>query len=211
MISKKLKIVFISLFALNSFACSSSKQSGDVATEQSTSGDDVKATKPGGTNETNNEMLNANLGILNFRQLASTFSERTGVQIDGEVLDEYNSQLSGLNKGNSISVISAASVSAVTKLAAAFCQAMITDPALVGAKLPDVDIAAASVDDTSSLASSLLDSFYGPETILQADRSKDENVLKSYLDNLGGQGLDASAIVFGGCATVLSSGEFYLF
>lgn len=213
MTQNKFKLWIMTLLLLNSLACSGGKQKG--GSDGTAEGDSNVAaeTKDGEKSnaEANAEFLGANVGILNFRQLASTYSDRTGVQLDGEVLDEYSKQFSALNKTNDVTLLTPSTVSAVTKLASAFCNAMIADADLVSQKLPDVAIDGASVSDTASLASDLLGEFYGPENVLQADRSKDEADLKSYLDDLNGQGLAASSVVFGGCTAVLASAEFYLY
>lgn len=155
------------------------------------------------------EQFDANLGLLNFRQLSSTYTNLTGVQLGGDVLAEYEKQFSALNKDNQLTAASAATISAVTKVAAAYCDEFLNNPAAVSQKISGVDVND-DINDTGAFARSILDAFYGPETILQGDRSDDIATVKSYVDGLRSSGVDTRGQVFGACTAVLASGEFYI-
>ena len=80
------------------------------------------------------------------------------------------------------------------------------------------DLGSMQPDD---LATVMLDSFYGPETSLQGDRSADIETVTDLLTYLGtvpqtgenGQAVadQGPAVFMGACAAVLSSAEFYLY
>ena len=75
------------------------------------------------------EDLNSTFGVMNFRQLAATYQTVTGITLDNaEVLAEYEKQLATLPKSFDPAAISAAKVSAATKLASSYCDAMTSRP-----------------------------------------------------------------------------------
>lgn len=155
------------------------------------------------------EQYDANLGLLNFRQLSSTYTNLTGVQLGGDVLAEYEKQFSALNKDNQLTAASAATISAVTKVAAAYCNEFLNNPAAVNQKINGLDVNG-DISDSGAFARSILDAFYGPETVFQGDRGNDIATVKSYVDGLASSGVDTRGQVFGACTAVLASGEFYI-
>lgn len=157
------------------------------------------------------DLLGANIGILNFRQVSSTFSELTGVSLTGDTLLEYEEQFAAFNKRNDVRTISPSTVSAVTKLAAAYCDALLASPDLFSAKFPTMDLSAASIESPEEFSELLLDQFYGPVSILQGERSKDVGLLTEYVVDLTSQNIATADVVFGACTSVLASAEFYLF
>lgn len=210
-------------------ACNNSKVSGSDQTaataveEPGSTGGDVKV-------EEEEDELASSYGLLNFRQLAATYETVTGVQItenalipvtdeDGNVdntnslLDEYNTQIASLPKSFDAATISASKVSAVTKLAAAFCDVLSRDVALMTAKFGS-DSAAMALLGSSEYATTLLDAFYGPETALQGDRTEDTATVSALVDNLKTvptAGDAAQAVFMGSCTAVLASAEFFIY
>lgn len=165
------------------------------------------------------EDLNSTFGVMNFRQLAATYQTVTGITLDNaEVLAEYEKQLATLPKSFDPAAISAAKVSAATKLASSYCDAMSLNDALLTEKLGS-NMATLGAMDSSALASQMLDAFYGPETSLQGDRAEDVKVVSELItelnlvqpETLAGAPAPASSVFMGACAAILSSAEFYIY
>ena len=158
----------------------------------------------------------AGLGILNFRQLMATYSTLTGVSDgDSAVQAEYLKQLGSLPIAADAASISAAKISASTKLAAAFCDQMSTNDALLRQtfSLPLAELTALSAQDFSE---ALISGFYGEPTALQGNRTEDEatisdlvNILRQVQPDNGP--LLSSSVFMGACSAIISSGEFTLY
>lgn len=158
----------------------------------------------------------SSFGVMNFRQLAATYESLTGVALsNGGVLQEYEAQITSLPKSYDPAAMSAAKVSAATKLAASYCDVMSQNEDLLVERLgaSGAELAALS---SSEFGSTLLEGFYGPATALQGDRIADVDVLSSLITVLRGvqvnnQAAPSSAVFMGACAAVLSSAEFYIY
>lgn len=202
-------------------ACSKKKSSG-ASGAGSVTEDQVPEEGP---REDLKPELAASYGLLNFRQLAATYSSVTGVTLGTpEVKAEYDKQVSSLPKSYDAATVSAAKVSAATKLAGAFCDAMSLNDALLTQKLGS-GIAALGNADASTLAADMLNAFYGPETSLQGDRSADVETVATLITELrtvqspvnpddptlGTQAAPASSVFMGACSAILSSAEFYMY
>lgn len=195
-------------------ACSKKKSKGPVGSVQvETNEEDAEA---GGV-EVEDEFASA-YGIMNFRQLAASYESVTGVTLNNaDVLAEYEKQLASLPKSFDPASISAAKVSAATKLAASYCNALSLDDALLTEKLGSA-IAGLGAMAPAELASGMLDAFYGPETSLQGERVEDEATVTALITDLRGvtstdTGViaTADAVFMGSCAAILSSAEFYMY
>lgn len=208
-------------------ACNSSKPKGDVNTaapgaadqtgvDQGTPDDADQVVEEAPAEE---EVFTASIGVKNFRQLTATYETLTGVQLQGDVLAEYESQLSSLPTLVDASSLSSSQISAITKLAAAYCFALSNDQALRTEKFPNIDFANPPADSTG-FATDILDTFYGPEDMLQGDRATDIATIAGLVDYLntvdfnGGevtQGTPATNIFTGGCAAALAGPEIVLY
>ena len=166
----------------------------------------------GDPSETVEDEFASSYGVMNFRQLAATYQSLTGVTLDnGTVLEEYEKQIAGLPKSSDPAAISAAKVSATTKLAASYCDVLSQDDGLLTARVGDT-IANLGAMDPSELATETLAAFYGPETALQGKRSDDVAIVAGLVTDLRAVGGATPAAVFMGvCSAVLSSAEFVLY
>jgi len=157
------------------------------------------------------EALSSSFGLLNFRQMTATYSALTGVTLaNTAVAAEYTKQLGSLPREYAPAQISAAKVSAATKLAAQYCDVLATTPASLTAKFPGLSLAAAPADSTA-FAKTLIDGFYGPESALQGARATDIATVAATVDALKGLNGTGPAIFMATCAAVLASAEFYLY
>jgi hypothetical protein len=157
------------------------------------------------------EALSSSFGLLNFRQMTATYSALTGVTLaNTAVAAEYTRQLGSLPREYPPAQISAAKVSAATKLAAQYCDVLATTPATLTAKFPGLSLAAAPADSTA-FAKTLIDGFYGPESALQGVRATDIATVAATVDALKGLNGTGPAIFMATCAAVLASAEFYLY
>ncbi len=157
------------------------------------------------------EALSSSFGLLNFRQMTATYSALTGVTLaNTAVAAEYTKQLGSLPREYAPAQISAAKVSAATKLAAQYCDVLATTPASLTAKFPGLSLAAAPADSTA-FAKTLIDGFYGPESALQGARATDVATVAATVDALKGLNGTGPAIFMATCAAVLASAEFYLY
>lgn len=213
---RKPAISFLSsLTMILSWSCGNDQKYGgeiEVSTAGKNADQGVSKNNPNNDKGQSEEDLQlANIGILNFRQVAATFSKLTNVQLEGETLAEYEKQLSAFNKSNNVQTISPSTVSAVTKLAAAYCDTMLADPVLTSQKLPGIELDSDTIASHEDFAEIIIDAFYGPETILQGDRDKDIQLLIDYSMDLSNQNTTVADIAFGSCTSILASAEFYLF
>ena len=162
------------------------------------------------------EEFASSYGVMNFRQLSSTYQSLTGVTLANEgVLSEYEAQLASLPKSYDPAAMSSAKVSAATKLAASYCDAMSLDQALISERM-GIDMQALGSQDPNQLATTILTNFYGPETALQGDRSQDVVILAQLITELravqiNNNPVPASSVFLGACTAALSSAEFYLY
>ncbi len=226
LVSKNLSILaFITGLSFWGTACNNSKVSGGGAAEAEPIVEQKDQDKKEEKEEKVEELVSS-YGLLNFRQLAATYETVTGVAIsenaiipdpnnnnDSNLLAEFNAQLASLPKSFDAAAISAAKVSAVTKLAAAFCDVMSRDTALMTARL-GADAAGLAALGDNEYATTVLDSFYGVETALQGDRSTDIESVSSLITELRGiqaTGDASQAIFMGTCSAVLASAEFFIY
>lgn len=215
LVSKNLgMLVVITGLTLVGSACSKKKSKPHATAVQASDSED------GGSGvdrerEEEDEFASA-YGVMNFRQLAATYETLTGVTLDNaDVLAEYEKQMATLPKSFDPAAISAAKVSAATKLAASYCDALSLDDALLTEKL-GAAIAGLGAMGPAEMASEMLSAFYGPETSLQGERAADVETVSTLITDLRGvqvQGAaaPASSVFMGSCAAVLSSAEFYLY
>ncbi len=215
-ISQKCALALGLTAALASFSCSSKKVSAPhVSTsaphgaDGTGSGDDPSDPAVNPNNKV--EALSSSFGLLNFRQMTATYSQLTGVTLaNPAVATEYTKQLGSLPREYAPAQISAAKVSAATKLAAQYCDVLSTTPASLTAKFPGLSLAAAPADSTA-FAKTIVDGFYGPESALQGVRATDIATVAASVDALKGLGGTGPAIFMATCAAVLASAEFYLY
>lgn len=157
------------------------------------------------------EALSSSFGLLNFRRLTGTFQALTGVTLANQtVMTAYNAQLSSLPRDPAPAQISAAKVSAATKLAAQYCDVMATTPTLLSAKFPGLSLTAAPAD-SMAFAKTLIDGFYGPEHALQGVRATDIASVAATVDALKALNGTGPAIFMASCAATLASAEFFLY
>lgn len=221
---KTLSVIALSLSSVWFGACSSKKISKGVAGNAETVNSNGNGNVDGGASADGEEgedpIMNPNdkvqalqgaFGLLNFRQLQSTFATLTGATLaNAAVLAEYNKQLSALPNDYAPAAISASKVSAATNLAAQYCDIMSTTPALLSARFPGLSLAAAPTD-SAAFAKTLLDGFYGPENALQGPRATDVTSIAQTVDALKGLNGTGPAIFMATCAAVLAGAEFYLY
>jgi hypothetical protein len=213
--------------ALWGTACNKgSKHSGDGPVQNAATEDAKKGEEQGSSDqaaeEKKEEEFVAAYSVMNFRQLASTYEQLTGVPMTAQITQSgqngpttvqelFEAQLSSLPKNPDPTAISSSQVSAATKLAAAFCDALSLDANLRTQKFPNIDFAA-PVADSNAFASQILDTFYGPATVLQGDRPTDVGTVAALTDYLATvPNADTSSVFMGACAATLSSAEFYLY
>lgn len=218
---KSLSVLALSMSSVWFGACSSKKISKAAVDNGGTS------PAPGqvdggvaGTEEDEDTIMNPNdkvqalqgaFGLLNFRQVQSTFANMTGATLaNAAVLAEYNKQLNALPNDYAPAAISASKVSAATNLAAQYCDIMSTTPALLTARFPGLNLSAAPAD-SMAFAKTLLEGFYGPEHALQGPRATDQATIAQTVDALKGLGGTGPAIFMATCAGILASAEFYLY
>ncbi|NRA63781.1 MAG: hypothetical protein HRU19_04820 [Pseudobacteriovorax sp.] len=221
LVSNKLSLfAVVAGLTLFGSACNKSKVSGGAQTATpDTPGD----TAPGAGDaevvedeENVEDEFGAGYGLLNFRQLAATYESLTGVQLNNQdVLAEYERQLASLPKDFDAASISAAKVSASTKLAATYCDVMSQNDGLLTARFA-TDIAGFEALGSAEYASTILDGFYGPETALQGDRTADIATVVDLVDTLkavqvGNNPAGPEAVFMGTCAAVISTAEFTMY
>ena len=168
------------------------------------------------TTEGNTEDFESSFGVLNFRQLMATYSSLTGVSGGNPAVQaEYLKQIGSLPVAADAASISAAKVSASTKLAAVFCDQMSTDDNLLRSKfdLSGSDLAALESQDFSR---TLVNGFFGAPSASQGDRSVDEQIITELTNTLrqiqpDNGPLLASSVFMGACSAIISSGEFTLY
>ncbi|SMF28902.1 hypothetical protein [Pseudobacteriovorax antillogorgiicola] len=217
LVSKKFSILaVVAGLAFMGNACSGKKKvSGNGGTAEVT---EPEVTPPGTTEEEvgQEDEFASSYGLMNFRQLAATFESLTGVTLDNEeVLAEYEKQLASLPKSFDPAAISAAKVSAATKLAASYCDVLSLDDALLTAKFGS-GIDGLGAATPGEMAAQMLDAFYGPETALQGDRVIDTATVTGLVTDLravqvNNAAAPASSVFMGTCAAILSSAEFYMY
>ena len=193
-------------------ACSKKKSSPAGAAPVAAEADGVVDDKP----PVEEDEFASAFGVMNFRQLAATYESLTGVTLNNaDVLAEYEKQLASLPKSFDPAAISAAKVSAATKLAASYCDALSLDDTLLTERF-GAGIAGLGAQAPGELAAGMLDTFYGPETALQGDRVIDTATVTGLITDLRGvqvadPATQASAVFMGTCAAILSSAEFYMY
>lgn len=195
-------------------SCSKSKHNASPGVAQGV--DEDPTINPGDTANNENpapteEDYTAAYSVLNFRQLAASYSRATGVPLQGAVLQEYERQMNSLPKDPDPTAIAASQVSAATKLAAVFCDTLSLDAALRTTRFPNIDFAG-PVGNSTTFAEELLEGFYGPENVLQGVRSDDIATVAELVDFLGTvPNAQTPAVFMGACASILSSAEYYLY
>jgi len=183
---------------------------GTPGTGDGTPGGNPDETDPLKNPKNKVEALSSSFGLLNFRQMTSTYASLTGVNLSTPaVAAEYTKQLGSLPREYGPAQISAAKVSAATKLAAQYCDVLATSPALA-TKFPGLSLAAAPADSTA-FAKTLIDGFYGPESALQGVRATDVATVAATVEALKGLNGTGPAIFMASCAAILASAEFYLY
>lgn len=215
LVSKNLaSLVVIAGMTFMGTACSKKKSKSPRAAAQT---GDAAGEVEDGSNEVVEPDFASAYGVMNFRQLAATYESITGVTLDNaNVLEEYESQLASLPKSFDPAAISAAKVSAATKLAASYCDVLSLDDALLTEKVGTA-MAGLGALAPAELATEMLGAFYGPETSLQGERSGDVETVSTLISDLrnpintGGAAAPESSVFMGSCAAILSSAEFYLY
>ena len=195
----------------------SSKESSDAkaSDEEGSEGDeDPKKRKPKKRKLTLND-LQPNVGLKNFDQIKATYAVLTGIPATHpQVIEAYNKFKSSLPVEHLISSISAAKVSASTKLAATYCDVLTLDPAFVATRtqiFPGIDFAAGPATlNSATLAQQLADRFF--YTGVQSSGNTEENVqiIAKLIDDMKATNIEPEktpAIVMGACAAVLSSAD----
>lgn len=163
------------------------------------------------------EYVNA-MGLLNFRQINSTFSGITGINLSAPAaaggsspLEEYRKALTALPTDSGLAAITSGKVAAATKLAAAYCDVLANNPAKLAEKFPDLKLNGIP-PDSMAFAKVLLDGFYGPETSLQGDRATDIKIVADSVDALKGLTKPTGPGIFmATCAGIISSAEFFVY
>lgn len=224
---KKLALIGLVCGMTFASACSSkkvSKSSPAVNPATAGNGEDAQAAEGGSesladeTEENVNPndlvaVLSAGVGLLNFRQVAATYQQLTGVTLATapEVLTEYTTQQPSLPNDAAPAAISASKVAAATKLAARYCDVLSTNAALFSARFPNLNLTAVPAD-SSAFAKSLLDGFYGSEHMLQGPRATDIASVAATVDALKGMaGATGPTIFMATCAAVMASAEFFVY
>jgi len=164
------------------------------------------------------EQLAGAYGILNFRQVTSTLSTLTGVQLNAAAPNggiapnaEYLRALSSLPTDHTAAAITAGKVASVTKLASTYCDVLANNGALLTAKFPGLNLGAVPAD-SGAFAKTLVDGFYGPETALQGPRATDIETVKGAVDALKAlPGATGTGVFTATCAAIASSAEFFLY
>ena len=217
LVSNKLGLfAMIAGLSLWGSACNQSKVSGSAPIDGNPAGEESDATPGADEEEVVEDEFAAGYGLLNFRQLAATYESLTGVQLNNaDVLAEYEKQLASLPKSFDAASISAAKISASTKLAATYCDVMSENDALLTARF-QADGAGLEALSSAEFSSVLIEGFYGPETALQGNRSTDVASVTELVDMLTavqveGNPAPASAVFMGTCASIISSAEFLMY
>lgn len=196
-------------FAVLGSSCSKSRHSAGGAVAPAAATDDSERRDRNRDADVGEEDFSAAFTVANFRQLAAAYERATGVPLAGDVLDEYNTQLNSLPTDPDPTAISASQVSAATKLAAAFCDGLSRDQELRAQRFPELDFS--NMGDSRGFAEILLDTFFGPVTSLQGERSLDVETVAELTDYLVTvPGATVPTIFMGACTAVLSSAEYYL-
>lgn len=217
---KSLSVLVLSLSTVWFGACSSKKISkggsdvANVGTPVIGEGEAVPGEGEDAIMNPNDKVqaLQGAFGLLNFRQVQSTLASMTGVTLANPLVQaEFTKQLSALPNDYAPAGISASKVSAVTNLAAQYCDVLSTTPALLSARFPGLDVSALPAD-SAAFAKTVVDGFYGSEHRLQGPRAVDHAAVAATVDALKGiSGASGPAVFMATCAALLASAEFFVY
>ena len=165
---------------------------------------------PGGVGT--EDVITPSFGIMNFRQLTASYETLTGVSLQNNAVNaEYESLLASLPRSFDPSSMSASKVSAATKLAAIFCDAMSQNNNLLTTNF-GADINTLGTEAPNELATRMLTRFFGPPSSIQGDRAEATAIVSGLITDLRAiPNATPPAVVMGACAAIISSAEIYLF